>query len=68
MNFCSNPSKVGADHRVEMCKRLCASSEWLSVSTWEADKPKWTPTVESVQYHAELAEREYEAELRLLGE
>ena len=51
-----------------MCRRLCSSSDWLSVSTWEADKPAWTPTVQSVQYHDELAKSQFNAELRLLGE
>ena len=59
--------RVSSDHRVEMCRLLTSTSDWLSVSTWESENPKWTPTVLSVEYHAEKAKSEFDAGLRLLG-
>ena len=59
--------RVSSHHRVEMCRLLTSTSDWLSVSTWESDNPKWTPTVLSVEYHAEKAKLEFDAGLRLLG-
>lgn len=58
---------MSSDHRVEMCRLLTSTSDWLSVSTWESENPKWTPTVLSVEYHAEKAKSEFDAGLRLLG-
>ena len=59
--------RVSSHHRVEMCRLLTSTSDWLSVSTWESENPKWTPTVLSVEYHAEKAKNEFDAGLRLLG-
>ena len=59
--------RVSSHHRVEMCRLLTSTSDWLSVSTWESENPKWTPTVLSVEYHAEKAKSEFDAGLRLLG-
>ena len=42
------------------------SSKWISVSDFEASKADWTPTVESVTYHAEKAKNEFDADLKLL--
>ena len=50
-----------------MCELVTASSEWISVSTWEAENPEWTATAESVEYHARRAKEEYDADLKLLG-
>lgn len=60
------PGLVSSHHRVEMCCLLTSTSDWLSVSTWESENPKWTPTVLSVEYHADKAKTELNAGLRLL--
>ena len=50
-----------------MCELITASSDWVNVSSWEAEKPEWTPTALAVEHHANKARKEFDAELRLLG-
>ena len=46
---------------------ITESSDWISVSKWEAQNPEWTPTASAVEHHAKRAKNEFDAELRLLG-
>jgi len=57
---------VSAEHRLKLCRLASESSKWISVSDFEASKADWTPTVESVTYHAEKAKNEFDADLKLL--
>ena len=50
-----------------MCQLATQSSNWISVSNWEAEKANWTPTAESVTYHAQKAKTDFDADLKLLG-
>lgn len=53
-------------HRIEMLKCATADSSWIRVSSWEADKPEWTPTAEVVKYHVEKSKKEFDAQTYLL--
>jgi len=57
---------VSAYHRIQMCQLATQSSNWISVSNWEAEKANWTPTAESVTYHARKAKIDFDADLKLL--
>lgn len=52
---------------MKLCRLASESSKWISVSDFEANQAEWTPTAESVTYHAQKARNELDAELRLLG-
>ncbi|CBY23847.1 unnamed protein product [Oikopleura dioica] len=57
---------VCSKHRIEMLKCATADSSWIRVSSWEADKPEWTPTAEVVKYHVEKSKEEFDAQTYLL--
>ena len=57
---------VCSKHRIEMLKCATADSNWIRVSSWEADKPEWTPTAEVVRYHVEKSKEEFDAQTYLL--
>ncbi|XP_039611426.1 nicotinamide/nicotinic acid mononucleotide adenylyltransferase 1-like isoform X2 [Polypterus senegalus] len=44
---------IDACHRVEMAKLACASSDWVTVDSWESQQKEWLETVKVIRYHHE---------------
>ena len=46
-------SLIAAKDRIEMCRLACEGHPLITVETWEALKPQWTPTLEVLNHFKE---------------
>jgi len=44
---------IPAIHRLAMCEAAVTGSNWISVETWEARQPGYTPTLQVLEYFAQ---------------
>ena len=49
-----------------MVKLALSNHIWVQLSTWEADKYCWTPTVEVLSYHKDFLEKMHGENVRLM--
>lgn len=43
-------SLIDSKHRVEMCRLACEEDDLISVDSWEASQPHWTPTLQVLNH------------------
>jgi nicotinamide mononucleotide adenylyltransferase len=51
-NAYGKPSLVPAEHRLEMCRLACATSDWIATSGWEILQAGWTTTAATMQAYS----------------
>jgi len=44
---------IESQHRLEMCKLATASSSWITVSSWEIERNRWSRTHEVLNAHSD---------------
>ncbi|CAF1105120.1 unnamed protein product [Adineta steineri] len=67
--FYNKTSLTPATHRIEMLRAaIYNDNKWLSVDTWEAEQPFWTPVNLVLDHHYKIIKQRYgeDTELRLL--
>ena len=57
---------ISAKHRCEMVRLALKSSNWIRLSTWEADKSEWTPTLEALKHYHKSATENFGNEAKVM--
>lgn len=57
---------VEAQHRCSMVRLALENSSWIKLSTWEAERPEWTPTLEVLSYYRDSAVKTLGENVRLM--